>query len=268
MNIYTKFGVFVVVVSVIGSVTLVIKGWHKDEVVGIQSPKQTQEKKIEEQTKNSENRLQTLLGSQDKNNNASESQDQKGRATTETSPKTSINSGTPDSKAPVGSFTLPSAPTGFSWQALVEVNGWILKPQSWFFSHEMKSGTQAYFISKEQIVDSDGIFQTGITINVIPKSGVPGGDADSYAKQYVSNFIQRGAKLKSEKQQVGSFVIYRLDQRLQDNEGDTSLYAQVMVNTKKGTLYILMFETPTSNVQSITPIAKVILERFIFDDDI
>src|SRR3989344_4686081 len=51
-----------------------------------------------------------------------------------------------------GEVVLPDPPSGFTWQRLKEINGWILKTESWYFLHEQKNATQTYFITKEEII--------------------------------------------------------------------------------------------------------------------
>jgi hypothetical protein len=52
--------------------------------------------------------------------------------------------------------------SGFKRNDLTEIGADALVPAGWFFRHENNNGTQAYFISKEEIKGDDGIFETGL----------------------------------------------------------------------------------------------------------
>src|SRR5258708_207703 len=61
---------------------------------------------------------------------------------------------------------LPKRPAGFSWQEIPELKAAFLKPDGWYFKREDQKGTLAYFITKENIDQNRGQFETGLTVNV------------------------------------------------------------------------------------------------------
>ncbi len=135
---------------------------------------------------------------------------------------------------------------GFTWKNLTEINAKVLVPDKWFYRHENKNG-EAYFISKEVVKTDADVFETGLTINVVTKKNVPGGDASLYASYHMSNL--KNDKLKKidvdKVEKIGPMIIYTVQYTKTDPVDGVTWTAmnQVVANTLTNTMYVIVFES-------------------------
>lgn len=155
---------------------------------------------------------------------------------------------------------------GFDRKDLAEIGGNILMPKGWYFKHELRKGTEVYFISREEIIGDNGLFETGLTLNAFKKQNIPGGDAGKYMNLYADEFIKH-KKIESEKSsQVGDFSYRDIMGTFNDNGFSVKEILRVVANKKTNTLYIIIFEsTPEKWDIEWNTKGKTILEYLSLD---
>lgn len=150
---------------------------------------------------------------------------------------------------------------GFNRKDLTEIGGNTLIPKNWYFRHEYKNGTEIYFVSKEQIIGYDSMFETGLTLNVIQQKNIPNGDAQKYMDEYISYYIQKYPQMLQRTGQANDFVYREIEGVMSDGESSWKEVLRVSANTKTNTLYIVIFESTPEKWDSIWyPIGKPMLE--------
>jgi len=161
-----------------------------------------------------------------------------------------------------GAIDLPAAPSGFQWQQIKEQKAAFLRPDGWFFLHEEKDGTSAYFITQEDIGKTGG-FNTGLTVNVFRlKKDSP----VARGKQLIDNMAaQHHAATLS--RDFGPFKEFACDLENTDASGTTKMHALAVANPKTGTLYLILFESPVSEWKSAWAIGQLIMENLALDDE-
>jgi hypothetical protein len=90
---------------------------------------------------------------------------------------------------------LPAPPDGFQWKWCDKVGVGLPQPTGWFFKSQSENGTDAFFVTKEDI-ETEGEFQTGLSLNVISRasrSGIP--TASEYALRLASRGIEDKASV-------------------------------------------------------------------------
>lgn len=163
---------------------------------------------------------------------------------------------------------LPDLPKGFSWQRMEAINGWVAKPQNWYFAHEKSGSTNAYFVSKQAITDKDHFFEVGLSINAIPSSGVPGGDAYKYAKYYINRYKEIGSIDFSEEEDVGVISVLRVSGKFQEAGAEFNMAVEILANRKTNTLYVIQFEAPVDEWEEEWENGSQILDIIMLDDEI
>ena len=138
----------------------------------------------------------------------------------------------------------------------------LLKPEGWYFKRELKNGTLAYFITKEDI-EKSGRFDTGLTVNVFhlkSDSAVERGKA----------LIEKMAADHHEKswnQTVGSFQEFGCLLKDTDASGTTMMHAFTVANPKTNTLYLFIFESPEAGWEAAWKLGKPIMDSLALDDE-
>jgi len=159
---------------------------------------------------------------------------------------------------------LPTAPDGYSWQEIPEIKAAFLKPTGWHFKRESKKGTLAYFITKEDI-DKVGRFDTGLTINVIRE--MKGRSAVEYAKSFIDRLTsdKRGEQWT---RTSAPLVQFGCRYKAADARGMAKVHTLMVANQKTNTLYLFIFESPESEVDSTGKTGERIMDMLAIDDEI
>ena len=163
---------------------------------------------------------------------------------------------------------LGTAPAGFSWQALPEIKASMLLPEGWYFKPEGQKGANAYFLTKEEIVEG-GEFQTGASINVNRKlKAKTGRIAPDYAKAF-SALGGRGAnqELLEERAEIdGPLHKYMVRFRASPPNAASKIIYQIAIgNVKTDTLYILVFESPEKDWPQAWKLGEVMIREWVLD---
>ena len=164
--------------------------------------------------------------------------------------------------------SLPSAPSGYSWQRLVTIKSALLKPDGWFLKQTKKGQTDAFFITKEDI-DQSGAFQTGLTLNCIrdvPKK--TGQTPSDYAASFANAAATKYKLVERSSSQQGPFhgVRFRYVDAPVGKESIT-VYQLLIANDKTGTLFLVIFEAPTSTWSEAWKSGDTILKKMLLDDE-
>jgi hypothetical protein len=163
----------------------------------------------------------------------------------------------------LNAIELPKAPSGFTWQEVPELKAAFLKPDGWFFKQENRKGTQAYFITKEDLT-KNAEFTTGLTINVFHfkrDSAVEHGEAliDQMASQH---------QVKTWSRTFGPFQEFGCELKDTDASGTIMMHALTVANPKTNTLYLFTFESPAADWDAAWKLGQQIMDQLAIDDDI
>jgi hypothetical protein len=164
---------------------------------------------------------------------------------------------------------LPPPPPGFSWQPLTSIQGFLLKPDGWFFKHITKGETDNYFITKEDI-DKNGVFTTGLSFysirHVQKKTGLaPSSYAASLADAAAAKF-HLAERSSSDQGKFKAIRIHYVD--APPDKSSITVSQLFIANDKTGTLFIAIFESPTTEWGEAWKKGQVILKQMMIDDEI
>ncbi len=166
---------------------------------------------------------------------------------------------------------LPPAPKGYSWVNILKDQSALLKPDGWFFKENHPKGTDAYFVTKEDI-DKKGGFSTGLSLNVIY-------NIDKKAKvspsKYAYATIQEMKKsiadevLLTDVKKNGPFVNFVC--RIKDqkpNEENVIIHYFYVANDETGTLWMFFFEAPEKEWDEAWKTGSVLLKYLPIESEI
>jgi hypothetical protein len=175
------------------------------------------------------------------------------------------------SLSPLGlALELPKSPDNFSWVEAEEIKGAFLRPNGWHFKKAKQGDVQGYFITKEDI-EVSGNFVTGTTINVataIPKK--TGKSASEFAYSYIGQAADSGSIQKRPwNRSMGPFNSYGVVTLNRDRKsGDYITHHLAIANGQTGTVYLVVFESPSDEWESAWAIGEEILSKLYIDSDI
>jgi hypothetical protein len=164
---------------------------------------------------------------------------------------------------PLCAIDLPKPPLGFTWQEIPEIKAAFLKPNGWFFRHETQKGTEAYFITKEDIGIA-GQFQTGLTVNVMHFKK---DSAVDHAKALVDNIAgpRHGTTMS---RTVGPFQEFSCEVSDTDSTGTIRQHVLTIANPKTNAMYLFIFESPLADWDSAWKSGEQIMDTLAIDDEI
>ena len=140
------------------------------------------------------------------------------------------------------------APDGYSWFSPKDGGAAVLKPDGWFTRFESKNGTDALFISKEDIAAS-GEFQTGLSLifvhGVQAKTGMT---SSKYAVSFLSKALEGNEELMAFGTPGKGMTTIGL--RLKNKKLDKVIHYYLVANDVGDTLHIFMFESPAQDWDS------------------
>ena len=164
---------------------------------------------------------------------------------------------------------LPPAPTGFTWQHLTPIKSAVLRPDGWFYKQSTKANTQGFYVSKEDI-DKLGFFKTGLTLDCIRNiSKITKLSPSLYAAQMADAAASKFPLLERSSSTQGPFKAIRFNYvSSSTNQEDIRICQLLIANDKTDTLFIVIFESPTSEWQESWKKGEVILKKLLIDDGI
>ena len=163
---------------------------------------------------------------------------------------------------------LPKPPKGFTWCRCPQIKGAFLCPDNWHFKREKKGDTLGFFITKEKM-DKSGLFTTGLTINVIPN--IPEKESMTpyqFAQRFRKEAKKTNILITEWDKNLGPFQSLGFVYKKKDNIGEFTVHNLLIANNKTGTLYLIIFEAPTSEWENTWKIAEPMLKYLYIDDTI
>ena len=159
---------------------------------------------------------------------------------------------------------LPPAPAGLAWKEVPEIKAAFLVPVGWHFKREVKGDTLGYFITLEDI-DKLHKFNTGLTVNVFRRFA--GGPAVSYAETFISKTAATHST-QVRPLQTGPFQGFACRYVVTDADGSDTIHQLMVANPKTNTMYLFIFESPTSEWSSAWKMGEKMVKMLAIDDDI
>jgi hypothetical protein len=164
---------------------------------------------------------------------------------------------------------LPTPPDGFKRVMICDDKMSLLQPDGWYFKKvNDKPDAAGYFITKEKIEDK-GIFETGLTLNVVTNVKKQSGKTPSeYAAYYLAKQARRGKKLDIFSKELGPFQNIGGRFLVKDELGELILHFYLIANDNTGTLFIYMFEAPKDKWDDAWEIGEVMFKNMHLNDEI
>jgi hypothetical protein len=166
---------------------------------------------------------------------------------------------------------LPAAPEGFDWKQLPEINASFLMPRGWHFKHESSDGSDAYFLTLENI-EKEGIYKTGLSINSVPQISKK---TNKWPKQYAREFHE---SMKSDtaihitrewENPQAPFVVYGMEYEKVVSENFTLVVHQLVVaNEKTDRLYVILYESSKDIWDAAWSIGDLMMTKFVLDESL
>ena len=168
----------------------------------------------------------------------------------------------------VGEFEMPDPPEGFTWQILPEIKAAFLLPNGWHYRAEDRSGTQAYFLTQQDIA-TDGAFTTGLSINAVKDLPERANmSAVQYAEAHAGLVPEMpGAEVQRTWGGVqGPLHSFGVRYRSSRPDGSAVVLHQVNVgNEETGTLYVLLFEAPEAEWETAWESGERVMSFYMLD---
>jgi hypothetical protein len=159
---------------------------------------------------------------------------------------------------------LPNPPAGYRWQQIPDIKAAFLEPDGWHFKVMRNKHTVGVFITQEEIADSNGHFDTGLTVNVVRGLREPAGP---HAKEYIGALAAKNGSQVQEKT-MGPFQAWGCRGKASDSGGTSVTQNLAIVNPRTNTLYLLVFESPEKDWAAAWAKGEQMLKKFQIDDEI
>ena len=159
----------------------------------------------------------------------------------------------------------PSMPSGWSWLYLKEIETGIAIPDNWHWKEldssdvpillfpqerrrEIRGPIVSTFLITKNPIDHKGSFKTGLTLFVIQdmynRMGVNPYD---YARAYIQSAFGKGQVEETWEQSLGPFYERGFKARNFLSYGEQTItHHSLLINSKNGTIYLVIFKSPSS----------------------
>ena len=159
--------------------------------------------------------------------------------------------------------TSPAAPAGFTWKRFDPARTSFLVPDGWHVLSESSNGTDAVFITKEEIRPG-GTFVTGVTINVVTRNKKT--DVAALGAAMIKEMRKKGEVLESvDDVKHGPLTGSSCTVALAAPNDNLITYVAALADTSANRLYIVQFEAPKAEWTNAWRIGKVVAEQFRVD---
>jgi len=159
---------------------------------------------------------------------------------------------------------LPPAPPGFSWKQFEKTKALLLVPEGWFVKEQSAKGTDAIFITKENI-DEDGRYSTGLSVNVVQK--LKDKKAVEVAQSHIAKLQEQNKGERSWKTNAGKLKGYGCQIKA-DKGGPLRMSCLALANTETNTLYLVVFEAPEADWDTAWKKGAEMMKKLGFDDEV
>ncbi|MEE9159070.1 MAG: hypothetical protein V3U60_11855 [Gammaproteobacteria bacterium] len=162
---------------------------------------------------------------------------------------------------PVALDDLPKAPNGYAWVKILKGRSALLKPNGWFVKEEQAKGTDAYFITKEDI-EKNGSFSTGLSLHVVYDLATELRPSE-YAEKAISEMKEAADKvLYSSKRSQRSLTSFWL--RVKSTKPNKEVVIKhyfYVANDETKTLWKFVFESPAEEWKKAWKIGKKLTKK-------
>ena len=168
---------------------------------------------------------------------------------------------------------LPPAPEGYEWIRCGDDKMGLLKPEGWFHRTVKKGDTETHAVSLEDS-KKDGIFETGLTLNII-KHVDKKKAAITSASEFIVNFIKNACRenevLIDVFSKSGQGPIQSLGCRIRSQKKDDIaivIHFFLIGNDNTGTVFLYQFEAPEKTWDNAWKTGDVLMKKIWIDDEI
>jgi hypothetical protein len=166
---------------------------------------------------------------------------------------------------------LPPAPKNFKWVKILKDQSALLQPDGWFYREDHSKGTDAYFVTKEEVKDG-GSFSTGLSLNVIyniPKKAKV--KPSEYALLMTKNIKEERDEVLMQKMQKAEESLSLFFLRVKDMKpgfGNVIIHYFLISNDQTGTLWMFWFEAPEKEWDEAWKTGSVLLNNLPIESEI
>lgn len=168
-----------------------------------------------------------------------------------------------------GKNDLPNPPQGYTWEWCESIKAGFLKPDSWYFKEEEKGGTKAFFITKE-LIDVEGMFKTGLSVNAIKYASIKTKKLPSELAKETINKMKLMLECK-DSFSVGDGVYFKGYACICHSKspllGMVMQYSLAMGNDNTGTFYSIVFESPEAEWDEAWKIGRPIIDDLALESE-
>lgn len=150
-------------------------------------------------------------------------------------------------------------PEGFDYYTAENGVGTYLVPEGWHVKEETRKGTNALFITRENI-DAQGQFQVGFTVNRVPDfSKHTSASAATYAKNFAEQLVVEHDALYSDTITHQGETLNVVRVRLND-EPSTIVHYLTLGRAGRDEFYLIFFEAPQDEWDQAFKTGKIMLD--------
>ncbi len=105
-------------------------------------------------------------------------------------------------------------------------------------------------------------------MNIIPSSGIPGGDALETSLKLLNQYNQNTQVEYFNKKESGTFSIFNILTTSQENGDKFKMAVEMVANRNTNTFYLIIFESPIDTWDIEWNNGMKILDTLVLDDEI
>ena len=168
----------------------------------------------------------------------------------------------------VGTEELIPPAEGFSWQEIPEIRAKFVLPNGWYFRRDTAEGRSVYLFSSQELEDGERP-RVGMTLTVLRHMG----DARAFVYDFITDLTQENEHIASWDTKLGKMhgrgcLVRGPGKRKKKKKSRAfQLHALAIANTRTGTVYTLLFESPDEEFDENWEAGKIMLQRFLLDDE-
>lgn len=160
---------------------------------------------------------------------------------------------------------LPAAPKGFSWYIAKNGVGSFLEPEDWYTREDTDKNVNLLFITLEKSKKDKG-FAPGLTVKQITKaSAIAGAKPSFHAQQLIAKMVAESKTIRSGVLQGGPTPRH-VARVFGERNGVRTIAHHIAIGIDaKDMVFLISFEAPESQWQSLEPMAREMLNQFYLD---
>ncbi|MEM6793712.1 MAG: hypothetical protein AAF725_06995 [Acidobacteriota bacterium] len=161
---------------------------------------------------------------------------------------------------------LPAPPDGYSWEKCSDIDGALLRPDSWSFRRVATDGSLSYYLTPKAW-EPPAPLGTGFTLsvffNVPAKFGRP-------PAEFARGFIENAKRIYGG-EELGTSAMGPLEGQSvtylgKGNTAETKFFNRIAANDETGTVFLVVFEGPQASWESDWKTIEPTIQQIVFGE--